>query len=85
MTVAGTKGCADLSLAEGKLVVTDPDGEDRPLASLPEAVSVVADWLEGGELVPQSASLRANRLGDLGETQRAIVPEAAGRRANGVS
>ncbi|MBI3920370.1 MAG: Gfo/Idh/MocA family oxidoreductase [Armatimonadetes bacterium] len=72
MTVAGTKGCADLSLAEGKLRVTDPDGEDRPLESLPEAVSVVADWLEGGELVPQSASLRANRLA-LVATESAIT------------
>jgi len=60
--VAGTKGYADLSMAADVLTVTSPEGADAPVGDLPEAQSVVADWLSGGELVGQGASLRANRL-----------------------
>jgi len=62
MHVAGTKGYVDLSMAANALTVTNPEGADVPVAGLPEAESVVADWLSGGELVGQDASLRANRL-----------------------
>lgn len=62
VSVAGTKGYADLWFAEGRLQVTDPEGVDRPVESLPQAVSVVADWLTGGEVIPLADSLRANRL-----------------------
>ena len=62
VTVAGTKGYADLSAAAKRLVVTSPDAADEVSEDLPDATSVVADWLAGGELVPQAASLRANRL-----------------------
>lgn len=61
-TVAGTRGVADLWLSPPRLTVTDPEGADREVADLPAPVSVVADWLAGGGLVPQAESLRANRL-----------------------
>ena len=60
--VAGTQGYADLDLVSGSLHVTDPDGADAAVNVLPDPISVVADWLDGGDVVPQSASLRANRL-----------------------
>jgi len=62
MHVAGTKGYADLSMAANALTVTSPDEADALVADLPEAQSVVADWLSGGQLVGQDPSLRANRL-----------------------
>ena len=62
VTIAGTKGCADLLMADKKLIVTSPDHADREITGLPAPVAVAADWLEGGELIPQDASLRANRL-----------------------
>ena len=62
MLVAGTEGYADLSMAQERLSVTGPSGADVAVDALPPARSVVADWLEGGELVGQAASLRANRL-----------------------
>ncbi len=62
VTVAGTSGYADLYGVENRLVVTDAEAADREVTELPDAVPVVADWLEGGELIPQEASLRANRL-----------------------
>ncbi len=62
VTVAGTEGYADLWAAESRLVVTDAAAADQDVTALPEAASVVADWLAGGSLVPQAASLRANRL-----------------------
>jgi len=62
VTVAGTKGYADLCAADNRLVVTTPDAADTEVEALPESRSVVADWLGGGDLVPQTASLRANRL-----------------------
>jgi predicted dehydrogenase len=60
--VAGTKGFADLQLAPPRVTVTDPETAGAELAELPEARSVVADWLDGGDLVSQDESLRANRL-----------------------
>ena len=60
--MAGTQWCADLFLAQEKLLVTSPEAADREVESLPGPVSVVADWLAGGELVGQAASLRANEL-----------------------
>ncbi len=60
--VAGTEGFADLAMADGTLTVTDPEAAGAAVEALPEAASVVRDWLDGGELVGQVASLRANRL-----------------------
>jgi hypothetical protein len=61
MQVVGTEGVADLVMG-GALTVTDAKGADVAVEALPEAVSVVADWLNCGNLVPAAASLRANRL-----------------------
>ncbi len=65
MHVAGTEGYADLSLVESRLAVTNASGADQEIDDLPAAQSVVADWLSGGELVGQAASLRANYLSAL--------------------
>ena len=65
MHVAGTEGYADLSMADSRLTVTNPSGADQEISDLPAAQSVVADWLPGGELVGQAASLRANYLSAL--------------------
>lgn len=62
MTVAGTEGYADLSMGTNTLSVTSPAGADAQITRLPDAQSVVANWLDQGDLVEQSASLRANRL-----------------------
>jgi len=62
VTVAGTKGYADLLAADNRLIVTSPETADQDMENLPEQVSVVKDWIGGGQLVPQAASLRANRL-----------------------
>ena len=62
VTVAGTKGYADLAVAENRLVVTSPAGAAEEIQTFPEPKSVVANWLRSGDLVPQAASLRANRL-----------------------
>ena len=62
MLVAGTKGYVDLSMADNRLTVTNPSGAEAAVESLPEPQSVVADWLDGGDLVGQRASLRANYL-----------------------
>lgn len=74
VTVAGTRGCADLWSAEQRLVVTSPKKADDVVEILPEPVSVVEDWLAGGALVGQPASLRANRLAILA-TQSAETHE----------
>ena len=50
------------NLAGNTLTVTTPGGAEVETADLPEPRSVVADWLAGGNLVGQAASLRANRL-----------------------
>jgi myo-inositol 2-dehydrogenase/D-chiro-inositol 1-dehydrogenase len=62
VTVAGSCGLADLVLAPPSLTVTSPAGAEVAEKDLPSTVSVVADWLAGGSLVGQEASLRANRL-----------------------
>ncbi|HCU38231.1 MAG TPA: hypothetical protein DGT21_23250 [Armatimonadetes bacterium] len=62
VTVAGTGGYADFVMAEDRLTVTDRDAADVQVTEAPDAVSVVADWLDGGDVIPQEASLRANRL-----------------------
>ena len=62
MLVAGTEGYVDLSMADNRLTVTNPSGAEAAVESLPEPQSVVADWLDGGDLVGQRASLRANYL-----------------------
>jgi len=46
----------------GAVTVTSPEGADVTVTDLPAPCSVVADWLSGGDLIPQEASLRANRL-----------------------
>ena len=61
MTLAGTEGVIDLVMG-GDVTLTNRNGAGKVLTDLPEAQSVVADWLDGGDLVPQAASLRANRL-----------------------
>ena len=62
MTVAGTQGYADMSSGDQRVIVTSPDAADQEVGDLPEQVSVVADWLAQGEVIPQEASLRANRI-----------------------
>lgn len=62
VTVAGTHGFADLDMAANRVTITDPAGDGQVLETLPPAASIVADWLAGGNLIPQEASLRANRL-----------------------
>ena len=65
MHVAGTEGYADLSMADNRLTVTNAAGAETPITDLPQARSVVADWLSGGTLVDQPASLRSNYLSAL--------------------
>lgn len=67
VTVAGTQGVAELRLGRG-VVVSSSAGAEAPVEDLPAPLSVVADWLDGGGLVPQEASLRANRLAVLATT-----------------
>lgn len=61
MTVVGTEGYADLVMGSG-VTVTNAAGAEQEVTDLPAQQSIVADWLDGGGLVPQEASLRANRL-----------------------
>lgn len=72
--VAGTQGFAELRMGHG-VAYASPAGAAQHLTDLPPAASVVTDWLEGGTLVPQEASLRANRLALL-----ATEAAAVGRR-----
>ena len=62
ITVAGTAGYVDMDHASKKIRVTDVDGAEREVEQLPQPVSVVEDWLNGGSVVSQAASLRANYL-----------------------
>ena len=62
VTVAATEGYADLFQADNRLNVTDGTAADKPVEMFPDAVSVVQDWLNSGDLVGQKASLRANLL-----------------------
>lgn len=61
MMLAGTEGVIDLVMG-ADVRLTSRAGAGRALTDLPGARSVVADWLGGGDLTPQAASLRANRL-----------------------
>jgi predicted dehydrogenase len=60
--VSGTGGYADLDHSAKTVTYTNGDGTARDYTPLPGAVSVVSDWLNGGNLIPQEVSLRANRL-----------------------
>lgn len=60
--VVGTRGYADMDLVAKGVTVTDADGADATVDVPDDRASVVLDWLDGGDLVPQAASLRANRL-----------------------
>jgi hypothetical protein len=62
VTVAGTNGYIDLIDSPAKLTMTNADEANIEIGDLPERTLVVRDWLNGGDLVPQEASLRANRL-----------------------
>ncbi len=61
MTVAGSKGYLDLVMGKS-IAVTTENGLEQAPTNLPAPVSVVADWLNHGSLIPQDASLRANHL-----------------------
>jgi hypothetical protein len=69
--VAGAVGYADLDMAGPVLRITNMAGADQVVATFPDSVSLVKDWLNGGDRVPQAASLRANRLAVLA-TQSAL-------------
>ncbi len=60
--VAGTQGTADLDLVANTVKVTDPAGADTAISLPTERISVVSDWLDNGDRIPQDACLRANRL-----------------------
>jgi len=62
MHVAGTEGYVDLDMVGKSLKLTNPSGVETNVTDLPDATSVVADWLAGGDLVGQDASIRANYL-----------------------
>ncbi|MBI4474577.1 MAG: Gfo/Idh/MocA family oxidoreductase [Acidobacteria bacterium] len=62
VTVAGTGGVADLVFDPPSLRLTNAAAADAAITAFPIKQSVVADWVNGGDLVPQDASLRANRL-----------------------
>lgn len=62
MLVVGTEGYADLTMSQNMLTITNSQGAEVTVSQLPEAISVVADWLNNGHLVDQASSLRANRL-----------------------
>lgn len=61
MSIAGSKGVIDLTMGEN-VRITNPSGANQVLAELPEAKSIVADWLQESNLISQDESLRANRL-----------------------
>lgn len=69
--IAGTNGYADMVFSPPSLVVTDLQSADDPVTELGETKSIVADWLTGGGMITQEASLRANRLA-IQATQAAI-------------
>ncbi len=69
--IAGSQGYADLLFTPQTLTVTDPTAADQAVIRFEDNRSIVADWLEGGALVPQDASLRANRLA-LAATESAV-------------
>jgi predicted dehydrogenase len=75
--VVGAGGYAELSTVCNCLTVTNESGAGTLVGELPERKSVVRDWLAGGDLLPQEASLRANRLAILA-TQAAERHERLG-------
>ena len=70
---AGTLGYLDMAHPAAEIYVTHPDAADEQYTALPKEVSVVEDWIEGGNLVPQEVSLRANMLS-------LLATESAGRQ-----
>jgi len=60
--VAGTLGYADLDHVAKTLHLTTPEAAEAPVNGFPADVSMVRQWLAGGDLVTQEESLRANRL-----------------------
>lgn len=60
--VAGTRGFADMDLDAARVTVTDSTDAGIAVHPLPPGTPIVTDFLDGGSLVPQAASLRANRL-----------------------
>lgn len=62
LMAVGTEGCADMDWWPPSLRLTNGHGADVEIEGLPERASVVKDWLDGGDVVPQETSLRANRL-----------------------
>jgi hypothetical protein len=60
-----------------RLIVTTPYAVDQLSETLPEPASVVQDWLNGGDLVPQVESLRANRL--------ALLPPRSAQQAERIA
>ena len=73
--VAGTLGFADLDHGSKDLRLTNPKGDAQPIEKLPPDVLVVEQWLDGGDLVTQEESLRANRI-----SVRATEAAVEGRR-----
>jgi predicted dehydrogenase len=78
--LAGTEGFADMHFAPPSLTVTDPASAGEAIEPTGEVQSIVADWLEGGTLITQRESLRANHLALLATQssithQRIPVPE----------
>lgn len=60
--LAGTFGYADLDHVDKELYITTPEEAEKRIDSLPPDLSLVEQWLDGGDLVTQEESLRANRL-----------------------
>ena len=73
--VAGTLGFADLDHGSKYLRMTNPDGDGQKIETFPPDVLVVEQWLDGGDLVTQEESLRANRI-----SVRATEAAVEGRR-----
>ena len=60
--IAGTLGFADLDHGSKYLQMTNADGDGKKIEAFPPDVLVVEQWLDGGNLVTQEESLRANRI-----------------------
>jgi predicted dehydrogenase len=59
---AGSAGYLEMRANPPALTLTNAAGAGQTIENLPAARSIVQDWLEHGRMVPQEASLRANRL-----------------------
>jgi predicted dehydrogenase len=80
---AGTGGFADLIATPPEVRITNSERVATPIESLPARQSIVEDWLAGGDVVPQHASLRSNRLALLAtrsadQRERVTVPGEEG-------